>query len=498
MSMNEEQAGPSAGDGAVHARLVGSKEGRAKARKLFAHAKKAEDTRNYEYAVELYVQGLAHWPDAIEEGLKKLRVVATARKQQGGKAPSFMTKRKYPTGGKDGAQALNNALHLHGLDPTDIAYMELILQLAAKAGCDAVAQWIAPVLADALNSSKKLSASHYQAACEAMDKISKVARAFDNDQGAMDILRASVAVAQIWAKHYPDSALPVRAQGHASGELAIVKGKFDRADDFTDSLKDAEGQHELQDQEKRVHTVDRTRQLIEKARRDWEENRDNANKLLNLVNLITRTETEEKENEAIKLLEDEYGATNNYVFKQKADELRIRQLNRRRRELEAKAKSAPDSDVIKKELKTHAHQQLEIETQIFEHRLQKYPTDLKLKFQLAVRYFHGKRYDEAIPMFQQSVSDGRVRAESRLYMGRCFFDKQFYPQAVETLRLGVDELENRTGNMAFALNYWLARALEASGDVQEAKNAYGRLIQLDYNYRDARLRLEKLVAEGKS
>ncbi|MCG8409583.1 MAG: hypothetical protein MI923_30625 [Phycisphaerales bacterium] len=498
MIHEEEQTGAPAGDGADHKRLAGTDSGKSKARKLFAHAKKAEDLRNYEYAVELYVQGLAHWPDAIDEGLKKLRVVATARKQQGGKPPNFMTRRKYSTSGKDVEQSLNNALHLHGLDPTDISYMEQILQLATKTHCDVVAQWIAPVMADTYSSAKKLSAGHYKTACEAMDMIAKAAREFGNDQGAMDILRANVAIAQTWARHYPDSSEPLRAQSNASGELAIVKGKFDRADDFTDSLKDADGQQDLRDRERLVHTEDRTKQLIARARQDWQANRDNPNKLLALATLMTKIESDENENDAIQLLESEYDSAGNYVFRQKADELRIRQLNRHRRELETKAKAKPDSAELKEQIEAHTRRQLEAETEIFEHRLKQYPTDLKIKFQLALRYFYAKRYDEAIPMFQQTVADGRVRAESRLYMGCCFYDKQFYPQAVETLRLAVNELESRTSSVAFALNYWLARALERSGEVGEAKKVYGHLIQLDYNYRDARQRLEKLVAADKS
>jgi len=43
------------------------------------------------------------------------------------------------------------------------------------------------------------------------------------------------------------------------------------------------------------------------------------------------------------------------------------------------------------------------------------------------------------------------------------------------------------------LNYWLARTLEASKETEEARKVYGHLIQLDYNFLDARMRLEKLV-----
>ena len=496
MSKEEGQDAQTAGEGVPRGRLIGSAEGEARARKLFAHAQKAADTRNYDYAIELYVNGLAHWPNAIEEGLKKLRVVATARQLAGGKPPGFMTARKYPTGGKDAAVNLNNALHLFGLNPSSAAYMEQILQLAATVKCDAVVQWIAPVLADAYNSGKKLSASHYQTVCDAMDAGAELAILYNNDDGALEILKANMAAAAIWSKHYPDSSEAPRAQSSATGKLTIVKGKFSKADGFADSLKDAELQQELHDRDKQVHTLDRTRRLIEQARRDWEAHPDVPNKLLTLADLIARIPTDESENEAIALLQEQHAKDRNYVFKQKADELRMRQSARHHRDLVAKAKEAPADVGIREALEAHVKKQIEVETAIFEDRHRQYPTELRVKFQLARRYFQARRYDAAIPLFQAARADGRVRGQSRLYLGRCFYNKQFHEQAVDVLRRGVEELESRTSALAISLNYWLGRALEAAGQSVEAGKTYGYLIQLDYNYLDARQRLERLVAEG--
>ena len=66
MSDHDGQAGQADGVGEAAGRLAATEADKAKARKLFAHAKKASDTRNYDYAVELYVSGLACWPDAVE------------------------------------------------------------------------------------------------------------------------------------------------------------------------------------------------------------------------------------------------------------------------------------------------------------------------------------------------------------------------------------------------------------------------------------------------
>ena len=480
-------------DAQTGGRLIATPEGVERGRRLFAHAKRAEETRNYDYAVELYVQGLEYWPDAIEEGLKKLRVVATARKNAGGKPASFMMKRKLAPSGKNAAADLNRALHVFALDPTDLASMEQVLELSQKAKCDRVAQWMCPIVTDTLNRTKKLSSSHYLAQCNRMLDLGRMAREFRNYEGALEIFRANVAAAQIWRRHHPDSSDAHRAESDASGELAIVKGRFDSAADFTESLEGRERQQEIQDSDRTTHTVDRHQQLVDSALRDWEQNRNVPNKLLKVVDLLTRTEDEVREKEAVKLLEDEYAASSNYVFRRKADDIRMRRAARGRRMMLGELKRAPDDDELRERLAAHDRRQIELELRIFTERLKHYPTDLGLKYELGLRLFRLGRYDEAIPLFQQARADGRVRLESRLFLGRCFFQKHFYDQAVDVLRQGAEESPSRSAPVYLELTYWLARAFESTGARDDARKAYGEIIQTEYNFRDARLRLEKLV-----
>jgi len=494
MSNDDDNAGPLDQGGTPLGRLIANESQRAKAGKFFDHAKKAADTRNYDYAVKLYVDGLALWPDAIEEGLKKLRVVATARRLEGGKPLGFMAARKYPVGGKDVLKGLKNALYLFGMDPVNVSHMENLLQLATKARCDRMVEWIAPVLADAYNSAKKLPVGRYNAACAALDAAADLAMAVEADEGATRILEANIATAQIWSRHYPESSDAQRAQSNASGKLTIVKGRFSKSNGFTESLKDGEAQHDLRDKDKRVHTIDRSRELIAKARKDWDENPGVPGKLLHLIDLMIRIEQDDTENEAIALLEKQSAATSDYVYQQKADDIRMRQLKRHRRELQAKAKAEPDNAEIQQALAKHVARQTEIEIKLYQNRLEQYPTDLRLRFLLGTRYFAAGHYDDAIPLFQQAQVDGRCRSESRLYLGRCFYEKGFHEQVVGTLRTAIEEADSTTSRLALELNYWLARGLEASNQLSDARKTYGDLIQLDYNYRDARKRLEKLVA----
>ena len=473
---------------------VASEEAKAKASKFFDHAKKAAETKNYEYAIKLYVDGLAFWPDAVDEGLKPLRVAATARRLDGGKGAGFLAARQWPTNTKDALKNLNCALYLFGLDPTAIGSLSQILENASKARLIRTVAWIAPVITDAFNSAKKLPESQYRDACQAMNDAADFAMALAEDRISLDILQASIATAQIWTAQYPNSTDAPRARSHATGNITIVKGKFDKAEGFQESLKDAEGQRELMDKERPVLPSDRQAHLVARARAEWEADRDAPAKLQHLVDLMIKEEDEGREGEAISLLEAEFAAHGHYAFKIRADDIRIRQAGRRRRELETRLKADPSNVGIQKALTDQRIAQNQIEIDILLERQRHYPTDMRIRFQLGVRYLNARRFDDAIPLFQQAQVDGRTRAEARLYMGRCFFEKRFYPQAIETFRTTINELETNSGPVALELNYWLGRALEATESADEAKKIYGYLIQLDYNYKDARQRLESLVA----
>lgn len=475
-------------------RHVTTESNKANARKFFEHAKKSAETRNYDYAIKLYCDGLALWPDAIEEALRPLRVVATARRLEGGKGPGFLAARKLPTNTKDVYQNLNNAIHLFGLDPSEVGYIETVILMANKAGLDRVVHFMAPVLVDAFNNAKKLPNSHYAQAAAAMDAAGELAQRENDAKIAMDIFQAAISSAQIWAEHYPAESEAQRARSSASGKLAIIKGKFDKADGFTDSLKDAESQADIRDRDRSVQTGERLNTMIEKARQEWEQNRGVPAKLINLIDLLLRMDQEAGEAQATELLEAEYQATQNYVFKSKADDVRMRQFNRKRRVLEAKVHANPGDAALQKELADVQAHQNNMEIAIYRDRLRQYPTELKIKYLLATRLFVGSHFDEAIPLFQQSQFDGRFRAESRLFMGRCFLEKGFSDQAIATLQKAVEELESSEGAVPLELNYWLGRSLEKAGQAAEARKVYGHLIQMDYNYRDARGRLEKLVA----
>ncbi|MCK6456471.1 MAG: hypothetical protein L6Q92_08075 [Phycisphaerae bacterium] len=464
----------------------------AQARRWFDHARKAADSRNYDYAIELYVRGLDIWPEAVDDGLKPLRVAATARRMAGGKPPGFLAARKYPTGGKDPKRNLVNALHAFALDPASIGPLEAILVNAVKSDLPRVAHWVGPILADALISEKKLPESRYTGIVAALDQAAERFHAAEAFVPAGDLFKSAQLVGDVWRRHYPNSADAAKALSDASSKLTIVKGRFGHAEDFRGSLKNGEAQRELHDRDRAVTNDERARQLIQKARDEHQRDPADPARLATLVDMLARTELSDDEREAIAVLTAAYEKNGNYALKMKSDDLRMRQLRRAVRDALARVEAAPQDAAARETLRLAQQQRLEIETAIFRERCVQYPTDQRWRFELARRFFECGKFDDAIPVFQQAQADIRRRDEARLYVGRCFFEKKFYPQAADVLTAAQRDHEIPDDAVGKELFYWLGRTHEAAGQPAEAVRVYGQLIQFDYNYRDARQRLERL------
>ena len=234
--------------------------------------------------------------------------------------------------------------------------------------------------------------------------------------------------------------------------------------------------------------MDRAAELVNKTEAEYLADRDAAGKLSQLVDLLCRQEKPEFENKAIDYLLADFERTKNYAFKQRADDIRMKQLGRAVRA----AVKAKDADATKKAQLA----QLRFEIGVFTDRAERFPTDLRVKFDLALRLFRGGKFDEAIPMLQHARSDPKNRAACGLYLGRCFFHKNYHSQAISTLESAIEQYEFSDNETGKSLQYWLGRAQEAAGETDAAEKTYGNLLQLDYNYRDVRGRIDGLRQAG--
>jgi len=96
-----------------------SLQNRAKAKAFFDRANQAASKGNFDYAIDMYLEGIRCVPDALQEAHIPLREMAMQRKEKKGKKPSMMEKVKL-LHGKDPVEKVINAEYLFSKDPAKL------------------------------------------------------------------------------------------------------------------------------------------------------------------------------------------------------------------------------------------------------------------------------------------------------------------------------------------------------------------------------------------
>ncbi len=133
------------------------------------------------------------------------------------------------------------------------------------------------------------------------------------------------------------------------------------------------------------------------------------------------------------------------------------------------------------------------EIEVYASRIERYPQDMTLKFDLALLYLQDKRHELAIPLLQKSRGDARRKVESLINLGKCFIYAKQYPLARRQFETAVPECKPDDNQESFLdLHYYLGRVCEELKDVKAAINHYQTVLEYDYDYKDNRERLARL------
>ncbi|MFQ6048155.1 MAG: hypothetical protein ACE5K7_02195 [Phycisphaerae bacterium] len=469
-----------------------SEQDKNKARKWFERAQAVADSRNYDYAIECYINGLALWPDAVEDGHQRLLAVAMARRAAGMRKAGLVEAFKRSMNTRDPRQGMLNAEFLLSKDPGNPSYMEGMLRNANKARLDRTIRWLGRLFLEAIARQKKPSVSRLRLAQEVFEQAGDRAGVASDYEAAIELYQFGVQALELLQQLRPDDLQVTNKLRDLSSKLAIVKGNYEKARDFRESLRDAEAQKALHDEERLVQSAEGLGRLIERAREELSNQPRDPTRIMHLADLLCRREDKKQEDEAIELLMEAYAQQKSYRFKYRADDIRLRQLRREARDLVAKSKQDPENGLLRQRAAELAQTIRQLELDIFRERAENYPTDLSIRFEYGLRLFQAGLFDQAIPVLQAGRFDPRHRIPCQLYLGRCFFAKGYYRQAIDVLRQAIGEHEVAGDALAKELHYWLGRSYEENGDAEQALDVYGKIIQWDYNYQDVRERMDRL------
>ncbi|MHC4388541.1 MAG: tetratricopeptide repeat protein [Planctomycetota bacterium] len=448
-----------------------------KALACFAKARKLAGSDNFDYAIDLYLEGLRSTPDAVQDGHVPLCELGFARKKKGGKKPTMMEKVKRMRG-KTALDQMLNAEYLFVKDPDHLPHAEEMLKAAVASGYKEAANWVANYVFQTNNAAKKPSVKTYLLLRDSYKRLGQ----FDK----------ALAACQQAARLKPQDSGLADDLKNLTAEVTMARGKYDQEGDFRKSIKDREDQERLHARDRIVQSEDYRVLAVKDARKIFDENPGLPRNIFNLAKVLSELESDDGDDEAIKLLEGAYESKKDFSYAQRAGEIRIRQIGRRLRNAEAGLERKSGDAEAKSKVAELTRQLNDTELKHWRLCVENYPTDVQAKYEYGSRLIRNKQYDDAIPLFQEAQRDPRHKISAMDKIGLCFFMKGWYADAVDVFKQAIDSYEIKDDGIAKELRYNLARSYEEQGDGPKALDIYRRIAQLDFGFRDVRQRVDKL------
>ena len=454
-------------------------EDRKRAKVFFDRGKTVAGTGNYEYAIEMYIQGLAVDPENVEAH-QVLREISLKRKASGGKDMGMFDKMKMPKS-KDEKQAMLNAEKLLAYSPGDTDRMLAVCQTAYKAGCYDTVLWMGPLLQRANAESKKPDFKTYIALRDIYN--------------AIDEYKLATEACHLALMMKPQDMDLQHEMKNLAAKQTMKGGNYGTAKSFRESMRDVEVQEKLMDDDKDVHGEDALKKGMRDAEAYWKAAPEDLSRFGKYIDALLKTEQVEYENQAIELLAGTYEKTKQFKWRQRIGGIRMVQAARQERNLKQVAiqkKGTPEYAELVQQLKEFQQEKAKIELEEFQLIYNHYPTDGNARFQVASRMFLLGQYQDAIPVLQQVRSDPKHRTTASILLGQAFLSEGYAEEAVDTLKAVIEEYVAKGDEKSMEMYYWYARALEEKKDIALAQKAYSQVAQWSFNYRDVQARIKKL------
>ena len=124
-------------------------------------------------------------------------------------------------------------------------------------------------------------------------------------------------------------------------------------------------------------------------------------------------------------------------------------------------------------------------------RVERYPNDLRLRFELGQQYLQYESYDDAIQQFQLSQRSPKERTGSLYGLARSFRLKGQPDMAVMQLETALEQLPVMNEERKQVL-FELGEICEESGKIERAFNIYREIYGADIAYRDIAAKMERI------
>lgn len=181
------------------------------------------------------------------------------------------------------------------------------------------------------------------------------------------------------------------------------------------------------------------------------------------------------------------------VVREQAEDVQLDMIRKNRDLARERAKKTPDDEAAKEAVAAIEQELTKQEIEIFSRWSERRPNDLKLKYELAERFMKTGKFPLATKLLQQASGDPRLEGPVRFNLGKCFLQQKQNALALRQFEMAVTKF-NATDHAKQYVesHYFLGRLYEEAKELEKAVEQYTEVIMVDYEYRDANTRLQKL------
>lgn len=439
---------------------------------MHTKAVEAAQRENTDYAIALFAQVLEKAPGFFE-GRKQLRAAQFAK--AGAASTGFFKKMLSGAGSspqiakakmalsKNPAEAMAVAEQVLGGDPNNLMAHRIIVDAA-------VALEMPQTQVFALETMARISPKDKAIVTEFVQAVS--------DTGANASAAEKVLNDLVKASGYDSDLLQL--QKNLSAHKTMDEGGYgalaDGTGSYRDILKNKEESVSLE-QEKRVQkSEDVTERLIGEYELRLRTESDNMKLLRSLAELYTQKNRFDDALEIYgRIKASEHG--NDATLDRAIADARVRQMDHQLTQLNPfapeHAEQVEQVRVAKMEFKMAECQQ----------RVEKYPTDMAIRFEMGQLYFEAGKIGEAIAEFQKAQSNPHKRIVAMSFLAQCFAKRGMNDSAVRTLQNAIKEKPGFDEEKK-DLIYQLGCVFEKMGKKAEAIEQFLIIYESDVTYRD--------------
>ncbi|HTQ50563.1 MAG TPA: tetratricopeptide repeat protein [Candidatus Acidoferrales bacterium] len=451
------------------------------ARVLYTKANEAAQRENFDYAITLYNQVLEKEPGFFEcrKALREMQIRKAGtgggffKKMLSGASSSPLVAKGQIAVRTNPAGALAIAEQILNSDPNSSAGHRLVVQAAQVLELPRTGTMSLEILVK--NSPKDKSL-----AIEFANALS--ASGGDTRQGERILAEL--------LRHSPNDGELSQALKNLSARQTMDEGGYAALEggkgSYRDILKDKKEAVSLEQEKRVVKTEDTTERLIG----EYETRLETEPANLKLVRSLAELYTQKKQFDKAMALFDRVKSSemgNDPSLERALANTVVRRFDHQLEQLDA---AAPD--YAEQSAKIQA-EKLNYQITDCQQRVEKYPTDLAIRFEMGQLYFQAGKISEAILEFQKAQGNPHKRLAAMNYLAQCYAKRKMYDMAARQLQNAIKEkpvFDDEKKEMI----YNLGCVLDSMGKKEDAVEQFKLIYEMDIGYKDVAAKVDAFYA----